>query len=189
MYGHRRAIDCLIQLLARKRISIFPQMLNHSLSLTQTKMWNKHHVWLSTMNLYRRDNNFWATWQEILHGHSTTFWTLYIVILYGPLNASTAVNSSIFVGPSQMRARYTHLFSPSLSSPLFGTWTPSDHTRQSSHPFDHCKMTTLCSQCENNGEISIFFTAELSQLDMICISAEVLTEDSSPENAAICLHL
>ncbi len=62
------------------------------------------------------------------------------------------------------------------------------HT-STSHPFDHCEMTTLSSQCANNREISTLFTAELSQLDMICISAEVLTEDSSPENAVICLRL
>lgn len=66
-----------------------------------------------------------------------------------------------------------------------------DFTHQTSHPFDNCQMTRLCSQCANNEEISgpILFTAELSQLDTICIPAEVLTEDSSPENAAICLHL
>lgn len=63
------------------------------------------------------------------------------------------------------------------------------HAHQTSLPFERCTKTTLCSQCANNGGIRKVFTADLSQLDMICISSEVLTEDSPPGNPAICMHL
>ncbi len=49
-------------------------------------------------------------------GRSTKFWALYIGVLYGPLPASTAIHSSIFVGPPHTRALYTQS-PPSPSSP------------------------------------------------------------------------
>lgn len=57
------------------------------------------------------------------------------------------------------------------------------------NPFHHSEMTTLCSQCANMKKSGIVFTAELRQLDVIYISAKVLTEALSPENSLICLHL
>ncbi len=43
-------------------------------------------------------------------GRSTKFWTLYIGILYGPVPTSTAIHSSIFVGPFHMRVLYTESY-------------------------------------------------------------------------------
>lgn len=45
-------------------------------------------------------------------GRSTKFWTLYTGFLSGPLPKSTAIHSSLFVGPPHTRALYCILSAP-----------------------------------------------------------------------------
>lgn len=63
------------------------------------------------------------------------------------------------------------------------------HTRIHTHTTHFITAEQQHSQYANNGEIRILFTADLSQLNMICISSEVLTEDSSPGSTTICMHM